>query len=105
MTQAQSGSLVDSPATPEQERPRRRQPSAARSSRSGLRDQSLTQFAVIDDENVSQQVSTLWVGSDAVQSVLGLEVLPARPVDITRVLDLCILQLMAKGRDVQFVEI
>ncbi|KAJ8929402.1 hypothetical protein NQ314_017910 [Rhamnusium bicolor] len=51
------GSLVDSPATPEQERPRRRQPSAARSSRSGLRDQSLTQFAVIDDENVSQQVT------------------------------------------------
>lgn len=51
------GSLVDSPATPEQERPRRRQPSAARSSRSGVRDQSLTQFAVIDDENVSQQVS------------------------------------------------
>jgi hypothetical protein len=51
------GSLVESPATPEQERPRRRQPSAARSSRSGLRDQSLTQFAVIDDENVSQQVT------------------------------------------------
>ncbi|XP_018563133.1 tau-tubulin kinase homolog Asator isoform X2 [Anoplophora glabripennis] len=54
VTQAQSGSLVDSPATPEQERPRRRQPSAARSSRSGLRDQSLTQFAVIDDENVTR---------------------------------------------------
>ncbi|XP_063925108.1 tau-tubulin kinase homolog Asator isoform X3 [Zophobas morio] len=52
-----SGSLVESPATPEQERPRRRQPSAARSSRAGLRDQSLTQFAVIDDENVSQQVT------------------------------------------------
>ncbi|KAJ8916696.1 hypothetical protein NQ315_000341 [Exocentrus adspersus] len=52
--QAQTGSLVDSPATPEQERPRRRQPSAARSSRSGLRDQSLTQFAVIDDENVTR---------------------------------------------------
>lgn len=50
------GSLVEPPATPEQERPRRRQPSAARSSRSGVRDQSLTQFAVIDDENVSQQV-------------------------------------------------
>ncbi|KYB26867.1 tau-tubulin kinase homolog Asator isoform X2 [Tribolium castaneum] len=58
VTPAQSGgSLVESPATPEQERPRRRQPSAARSSRSGLRDQSLTQFAVIDDENVSQQVT------------------------------------------------
>ncbi|CAH1184491.1 unnamed protein product [Phyllotreta striolata] len=53
----QTGSLVDSPATPEQERPRRRQPSAARSSRSGLRDQSLTQFAVMDDENVSQQMT------------------------------------------------
>lgn len=52
-----SGSLVESPATPEQERPRRRQPSAARSSRSGLRDQSYTQFAVMDDENVSQQVT------------------------------------------------
>ncbi|KAF2881435.1 hypothetical protein ILUMI_24721 [Ignelater luminosus] len=51
------GSVVDSPATPEQERPRRRQPSAARSSRSGVRDQSLTQFAVMDDENVSQQVT------------------------------------------------
>ncbi|CAH1107915.1 unnamed protein product [Psylliodes chrysocephalus] len=51
----QTGSLVESPATPEQERPRRRQPSAARSSRSGMRDQSLTQFAVMDDENVSQQ--------------------------------------------------
>ncbi|KAL3270773.1 hypothetical protein HHI36_021299 [Cryptolaemus montrouzieri] len=50
-------SLVDAPATPEQERPRRRQPSAARSSRAGARDQSLTQFAVIDDENVSQQVT------------------------------------------------
>lgn len=55
--QTTTGSLVDSPATPEQERPRRRQASAARSSRSALRDQSLTQFAVIDDENVSQQVS------------------------------------------------
>ncbi|KAK9746293.1 Protein kinase domain [Popillia japonica] len=53
----QGGSVVESPATPEQERPRRRQPSAARSSRSGVRDQSLTQFAVIDDENVSQQVT------------------------------------------------
>ncbi|KAI4454971.1 casein kinase-related [Holotrichia oblita] len=53
----QGGSVVESPATPEQERPRRRQPSAARSSRSGMRDQSLTQFAVIDDENVSQQVT------------------------------------------------
>ncbi|XP_023029488.1 tau-tubulin kinase asator isoform X3 [Leptinotarsa decemlineata] len=53
----QTGSLVDSPATPEQEKPRRRQPSAARSSRSGMRDQSLTQFAVIDDENVSQQMT------------------------------------------------
>lgn len=52
----QGGSVVESPATPELERPRRRQPSAARSSRSGVRDQSLTQFAVIDDENVSQQV-------------------------------------------------
>ncbi|KAJ8958453.1 hypothetical protein NQ318_002240 [Aromia moschata] len=52
--QVQTGSLVDSPATPEQERPRRRQPSAARSSRSGVRDQSLTQFAVIDDENVTR---------------------------------------------------
>ncbi|XP_060532617.1 tau-tubulin kinase 1 isoform X2 [Cylas formicarius] len=49
-------SLGDSPATPEQERPRRRQPSAARSSR-GARDQSVTQFAVMDDENVSQQVT------------------------------------------------
>lgn len=49
------GSVVDSPATPDQERPRRRQPSAARS-RPGTRDQSLTQFAVMDDENVSQQV-------------------------------------------------
>lgn len=56
----QTGSLVESPATPEQERPRRRQPSAARSSRSGMRDQSLTQFAVMDDENVSQQVSIYW---------------------------------------------
>lgn len=45
---------VDSPATPEQERPRRRQPSAARSRTN--RDTSLTQFAVMDDENVSQQV-------------------------------------------------
>lgn len=45
---------VDSPATPEQERPRRRQPSAARSRTT--RDTSLTQFAVMDDENVSQQV-------------------------------------------------
>ncbi|XP_076256223.1 tau-tubulin kinase asator isoform X3 [Rhynchophorus ferrugineus] len=52
----QGGSLGDSPATPEQERPRRRQPSAARSSR-GTRDQSVTQFAVMDDENVSQQVT------------------------------------------------
>ncbi|KAK4878012.1 hypothetical protein RN001_010518 [Aquatica leii] len=51
------GASVESPATPEQERPRRRQPSAARSSRSGMRDQSLTQFAVMDDENVSQQVT------------------------------------------------
>ncbi|KAG5884734.1 hypothetical protein JTB14_037764 [Gonioctena quinquepunctata] len=50
----QTGSLVDSPATPEQERPKRRQPSAARSSRSGMRDQSLTQFAVIDDENMTR---------------------------------------------------
>ncbi|XP_031331385.1 tau-tubulin kinase homolog Asator isoform X2 [Photinus pyralis] len=57
VTPPQSGSVVDSPATPEQERPRRRQPSAARSSRSGVRDQSLTQFAVMDDENVSQQVT------------------------------------------------
>lgn len=56
--QTTTGSLIDSPATPEQERPRRRQPSAARSSRSGMRDQSLTQFAQMDDENVSQQVST-----------------------------------------------
>lgn len=56
VTPPQSGTVVDSPATPEQERPRRRQPSAARSSRSGVRDQSLTQFAVMDDENVSQQV-------------------------------------------------
>lgn len=55
--QNQSGSLVDSPATPEQERPRRRYASAPRSSRSGVRDQSLTQFAVMDDENVSQQVT------------------------------------------------
>lgn len=55
----QGGSVVESPATPELERPRRRQPSAARSSRSGVRDQSLTQFAVIDDENVSQQVGHL----------------------------------------------
>lgn len=54
-----TASLVDPTSTPEQERPRRRQPSAARSSRAGARDQSLTQFAVIDDENVSQQVSTL----------------------------------------------
>ncbi|XP_017775238.1 PREDICTED: uncharacterized protein LOC108561688 isoform X2 [Nicrophorus vespilloides] len=53
----QGGSVVEAPATPEQERPRRRQPSAARSSRSGVRDQSLTQFAVMDDENVSQQVT------------------------------------------------
>ncbi|CAH1132226.1 unnamed protein product [Ceutorhynchus assimilis] len=52
----QGGSLGESPATPEQERPRRRQPSAARSSR-GARDQSVTQFAVMDDENVSQQVT------------------------------------------------
>lgn len=52
----QGGNVVESPATPEFERPRRRQPSAARSARSGARDQSLTQFAVIDDENVSQQV-------------------------------------------------
>ncbi|CAH0549592.1 unnamed protein product [Brassicogethes aeneus] len=52
------GSLVESPATPEGERPnRRRQTSAARTSRSAVRDQSLTQFAVIDDENVSQQVT------------------------------------------------
>ncbi|KAK5638120.1 hypothetical protein RI129_012415 [Pyrocoelia pectoralis] len=56
-TPPQGGSVVDSPATPEQEKPRRRQPSAARSSRSGIRDQSLTQFAVMDDENVSQQVT------------------------------------------------
>ncbi|XP_072381782.1 tau-tubulin kinase homolog Asator isoform X2 [Diabrotica undecimpunctata] len=57
-TQVQTtASLVDSPATPEQERPRRRPPSAARSSRSGMRDQSLTQFAVMDDENVSQQMT------------------------------------------------
>ncbi|XP_019772963.2 tau-tubulin kinase homolog Asator isoform X3 [Dendroctonus ponderosae] len=54
--QGQSGSLGESPATPEQERPRRRAPSAARSSR-GTRDQSVTQFAVMDDENVSQQVT------------------------------------------------
>lgn len=53
--QGQGSSLGESPATPEQERPRRRQPSAARSSR-GTRDQSVTQFAVMDDENVSQQV-------------------------------------------------
>ncbi|XP_045469713.1 tau-tubulin kinase homolog Asator isoform X2 [Harmonia axyridis] len=52
-----TASLVDPSSTPEQERPRRRQPSAARSSRAGARDQSLTQFAVIDDENVSQQVT------------------------------------------------
>ncbi|XP_044762632.1 tau-tubulin kinase homolog Asator isoform X2 [Coccinella septempunctata] len=52
-----TASLVDPTSTPEQERPRRRQPSAARSSRAGARDQSLTQFAVIDDENVSQQVT------------------------------------------------
>lgn len=57
----QGGSVVESPATPELERPRRRQPSAARSSRSGVRDQSLTQFAVIDDENVSQQVSYVYL--------------------------------------------
>ncbi|KAK9876223.1 hypothetical protein WA026_012525 [Henosepilachna vigintioctopunctata] len=49
-----TGSLVEAPSTPEQERPRRRQPSAARSSRAGTRDQSLTQFAVIDDENVTR---------------------------------------------------
>ncbi|KAL1502447.1 hypothetical protein ABEB36_007588 [Hypothenemus hampei] len=54
--QGQGGSLGESPATPEQERPRRRHPSAARSSR-GTRDQSVTQFAVMDDENVSQQVT------------------------------------------------
>ncbi|XP_066260170.1 tau-tubulin kinase homolog Asator isoform X1 [Euwallacea similis] len=54
--QGGGGSLGESPATPEQERPRRRQPSAARSSR-GARDQSVTQFAVMDDENVSQQVT------------------------------------------------
>lgn len=56
----QGGSMVDSPATPEQERPRRRQTSAARS-RAGTRDQSLTQFAVIDDENVSQQVGKVLI--------------------------------------------
>ncbi|XP_050302368.1 tau-tubulin kinase homolog Asator isoform X2 [Anthonomus grandis grandis] len=50
------GSLGESPATPEQERPRRRQSSTVRSSR-GARDQSVTQFAVMDDENVSQQVT------------------------------------------------
>nr|CAI5831277.1 unnamed protein product [Callosobruchus analis] len=53
--------------SPDQERPpahsqsggrRSRQPSTARSSRSGLRgDQSVTQFAQMDDENVSQQVT------------------------------------------------
>lgn len=52
-----TASLVDSPATPDQEKPRRRPPSAVRSSRSGMRDQSLTQFAVMDDENVSQQMT------------------------------------------------
>ncbi|CAH1980661.1 unnamed protein product [Acanthoscelides obtectus] len=36
---------------------RSRQPSTARSSRSGLRDQSVTQFAQMDDENFSQQVT------------------------------------------------
>ncbi|XP_030759681.1 tau-tubulin kinase homolog Asator isoform X2 [Sitophilus oryzae] len=57
-SQGQGGSLGESPATPEQERPfRKRQPSAARSSRGGTRDQSVTQFAVMDDENVSQQVT------------------------------------------------
>lgn len=41
-----------SPSEQEQERPRRRQQNVSRRAR----DQSLTQFAVIDDENVSQQV-------------------------------------------------
>lgn len=50
----QGTATVDSP---EQERPRRRQPSAARSRTT--RDTSLTQFAVMDDENVSQQVRAL----------------------------------------------
>lgn len=53
----QGGTMgVDSPATPEQERPRRRQPSACRSRTTNRGDTSLTQFAVMDDENVSQQV-------------------------------------------------
>ncbi|CAH1163258.1 unnamed protein product [Phaedon cochleariae] len=58
-SQAAAQSQGESPAaTPEQERPARRRQAGARSLRSGgARDQSLTQFAVMDDENVSQQVT------------------------------------------------
>ncbi|XP_025834848.1 tau-tubulin kinase homolog Asator isoform X3 [Agrilus planipennis] len=55
--QGTNNTTVDSPGTPEQERPPRRRQTNARGSRSGVRDQSVTQFAVIDDENVSQQVT------------------------------------------------
>lgn len=60
----QGSTVADTPATPEQERPRRRQPSVVRNSKAGYRDQSLTQFAVMDDENVSQQVSVKGLSSN-----------------------------------------